>query len=160
MVEAYKAVMKQSFLLFNLLILGLILSACDQTDFLPPSDVSAMGVAKTLPAVHSVFVSANECDAGIRSGMSEFGYHSVSRPDEVDAVLVVNVETKGRNLDQIPEFGGFGSKAVYSAKLYGAGGKTLFTTSGKEGSITRNEMCEDIGDEIAERMIRARGSSR
>lgn len=133
-----------------------MLVACEQADFLPPSDVSAMGVAKTLPAVHSVFVSANECDAGIRSGLSEFGYHSVSQPDEVDAVLVVNVETTGRNLDQIPEFGGFGSKAVYAAKLHGAGGKTLFSTNGKEGSITRNEMCEDIGDEIAERMIRAR----
>lgn len=105
-----------------------------------------------LGKVRSVHLQTNDCPVGIGKGLREHGFALLERDQEADATLVVNVIRTGRNLDSVPEFGGFGAKAQFQVELLGQDDAVLFTTAGEEGSITRKELCEDIGDEIAEKM--------
>lgn len=108
--------------------------------------------AKSLAEVRSVYLKAETCPDGIRRGLAERGFTVVDKEGKHDAVLNVNVSLQGRNLDKIPSFGGVGNKASYSAQLLGAGDTVLFTTSGSEGSINMEELCQDIGDNIGQRL--------
>lgn len=137
-------------------LLAVFATGCDQFG-IGDEDAEPTGTATSISEVHTVFVSANDCTAGIRNGLGERGFGAVGTAADADGVLTVTIEDRGRNMDQIPEFGGFGSKAGYSASLTGAEGKSLFATSGDEGSVTHKEMCQDIGDEIGERLRAARG---
>jgi hypothetical protein len=113
--------------------------------------------AENMGQVRVVRLNANSCQSGIRGGLGERGFSVTSSEGKVDAVLDVSVNHSGRNMDNIPSFGGVGNKASYSATLKGKGDKVLFSTSGSEGSINMDELCEDIGDEIGERMQDRRG---
>lgn len=141
-------------------ILGaaVLLGGCDKF-----KEVTGLGgpggpTAKSMGEVRVVRVEANSCADGIRAGLGERGFSATSSKGRVDGVLSVTVNHSGRNLDNIPSFGGVGNKASYSATLKGAGDKVLFSTSGSEGSINTGELCGDIGDEIGERMQDRKGA--
>ena len=123
----------------------LSLSACDS---LMSEDVRVSHLSK----VRSVHLQTNDCPAGISKGLREHGFAVVEQDQKADAELVVNVIRTGRNLDDVPQFGGFGAKAQFQVEVIGKDDKALFTTAGDEGSLTSKELCEDIGDEIAEKM--------
>lgn len=108
--------------------------------------------AETLRDANAIFVEGNQCAANITEALAESDLGVTTRAEDADSTLKVSVNNDGRNLDELPEFGGIGHKAAYSASLIGAEGIVLFSTTGDEGSISYDEMCEDIGDEIAERM--------
>lgn len=140
------------------LVLGslLILTGCDKIK--AATGLGEGGVtAENMGQVRVVRLNANNCQSGIRGGLGERGFSVTSSEGKVDAVLDVTVNQGGRNLDNVPSFGGVGNKASYSATLKGANDKVLFSTSGSEGSINMDELCEDIGDEIGERMQDRRG---
>lgn len=122
----------------------LLITACD------PKGAEAR--ASNVSQVSSLELKANNCEQGIQQALTERNMGVVTEPGDADAVLEINVKTTGRNLQEVPEFGGFGSKASYSATLYGADDEVIFSTAGEEGSTSFDEMCEDIGDEIAERI--------
>lgn len=122
----------------------LAMSACEGS--------KAEAGAKTVAGVTSIFVESESCRAGIQSALAERGLGVTQAAEKADSRLEVNIVSEGRNLDDIPEFGGFGSKASYNATLYGDGDSVLFSTAGEEGSTTYEELCEDIGDEVAERI--------
>ena len=109
-----------------------------------------------MAVVDSIFVMPNDCASGLMSALGERGFSHASAAADADAVLQVSITDRGRNLEDIADFVGFGARADYTARLTGLNGKTLFATSGTEGSITQREMCEDIGDEIAQRLSLAR----
>ncbi|MDX1495935.1 MAG: hypothetical protein R3352_00115 [Salinisphaeraceae bacterium] len=131
-------------LFISALTLPMLITACD------PKGAEAR--ANTVAEVSTVQLKANNCEHGVQEALAERNMGVVSEADKADAVLEINVKTNGRNLDEVPEFGGFGNKASYSATLYGVDDEVIFSTAGEEGSITFDEMCEDIGDEIAERI--------
>ncbi len=129
-----------------LTILALALAACGSES--KNADTRATHISK----VRTLHLTSNDCPAGIRKALQEHGYALLAEDQPADAALKVTVTRTGRNLQSVPEFGGFGSKANYTAEVVGAENKILFSTAGKEGSITSKEMCEDIGDEIAEKL--------
>jgi hypothetical protein len=140
-------------------ILGLavLLGGCDKLkSAVGAGEDSAEATAESIGQVRVVQLNAESCRAGISSGLTQRGF-SITDSGEVDAILDVTVNHSGRNLDNIPSFGGVGNKASYSAKLHGADDKLLFSTSGSEGSVNMEELCQDIGDEIGERMQGQRG---
>jgi hypothetical protein len=114
------------------------------------NDVDAS--ARSLRQVKVILLESDSCREGITAGLGERGYSVTTEPGRVDAVLDVDVKTTGRNLDNLPEFGGIGKKASYSATLRGTHDKVLFSTSGSEGSINKAELCGDIGDDIGDRL--------
>lgn len=139
-------------------ILGLVvtLGGCDKIK--AATGLGESGITATsMSQVRVVRLNANSCSDGIRAGLGERGFSVTGGEGKVDAVLDVTVNHGGRNLDNIPSFGGIGNKASYSATLKGADDKVLFSTSGSEGSINKDELCGDIGDEIGERMQDRRG---
>lgn len=136
------------------LVLGL--SACGKdtngTEGEPGGDPSADARATHINKVRTMHLSTNDCPAGVRKSLQEHGFSIQADDQPADAKLVVNITRTGRNLQNVPEFGGFGAKASFTAEVIGAEDKVLFATGGEEGSITSKEMCEDIGDEIAEKL--------
>jgi hypothetical protein len=130
-----------------LAVLGL--AGCDKGKLGEQGDAS--GSAKSLDKVRTIRVEANSCAGGIGAALADRGF-SPKESGKVDAVMQVNVSHTGRNLDNIPSFGGIGNKATYAASLRGARDKELFSTSGSEGSINQDELCQDIGDDIADRL--------
>lgn len=134
----------QKTFLLSLLAGGLLLTACEGN--------KAEARASSLAEVTSIHVEAKSCRSGIQQALAERGLGVTQAAEKADSRLQVKVVSEGRNLDEIPEFGGFGSKASYNATLYGADDSVLFSTAGEEGSTTYEELCEDIGDEVAERI--------
>jgi hypothetical protein len=135
----------------------LALTGCDKI-----KDATGIGgpggpTAESMSEVRVVRLETDSCADGIRAGLGERGFSATSSKGRVDAVLKVTVNHSGRNLDNIPSFGGIGNKASYSATLTGANNKVLFSTSDSEGSINTSELCGDIGDELGERMQARRG---
>lgn len=51
----------------------------------------------------------------------------------------------------------FGASARYSATMRGEDGDVLFRTTGREDSISVAELCEDISEDIVDRIETRRG---
>lgn len=128
-------------LLFSI---SLLITACEGGE--------AQARADSVAGVVNIHVQAESCRDGIQAALAERGLGVAETAGQADAILEVKIVSEGRNLQDIPEFGGFGSKASYNAKLYGADDSVLFSTVGEEGSLTYVELCEDIGDELADRI--------
>lgn len=143
--------------ILSAVVLTAALAGCDKI-----KDATGLGgpagpSAESMGHVRIVRLETNSCESGIRAGLGERGFSTTKSQGTVDAVLTVSVSHSGRNLDNLPSFGGVGNRAGYSATVKGKGGKVLFSTSGDEGSINMNELCQDIGDEIGSRMKARRG---
>jgi hypothetical protein len=139
-----------------ILTLALPLGGCDRMKDAVGIDGATGATAESMGQVRVVQLNSESCRSGISAGLGERGFSTTSS-GKVDAILDVNIDHSGRNLDNIPSFGGVGNKASYSATLRGAGGKVLFSTSGNEGSVNMEELCQDIGDEIGGRMKDRKG---
>lgn len=129
---------------------AVFLAACGDSD--------AAANAETLYDANAIFVESTQCKDGITDALAEHDLGVTRVKDKADSTLSVEITDQGRNMDEVPEFGGIGHKAAYSATLTGDGDKVLFSTTGEEGSTTFEEMCEDIGDEIASRIEERRRS--
>lgn len=124
---------------------GTLLLACGQSE---PEDTRATHIGN----VRTMHLATNDCPAGIKKALVQHGFAVLADDRPADARLQVTVTRTGRNLQNIPEFGGFGAKASFTAEVIGAQDKVLFATGGQEGSLTSKELCEDIGDELAEKL--------
>ncbi len=139
-----------------ILTLTLPLGGCDKMKEAVGIDGSPRATAESIGQVRVVQLNTESCRSGISSALSERGF-SITSSGKADAILNVSVNHSGRNLDNVPSFGGIGNKASYSAKLLGADDKLLFSTSGSEGSVNMEELCQDIGDDIGGRMKDRKG---
>lgn len=102
--------------------------------------------AESISGVDSFILKVNSCPNSIRSGLRKGGY--TLQEEKADAILEITINHTGRNLDNIPSFGGVGNKANYNVRVIGVGDKVLYQNSGNEGSATMEELCGDIADEI------------
>lgn len=98
--------------------------------------------ARSLYEVDAMAVDSNSCNGALRDALSDSGFLVTSRRG-ADAELDVDV----RHLDTE-----FGRSARYTATVRGDDGDVLFRTSGREDSITTAELCEDISDDIVDRI--------
>lgn len=133
-------------------VLPLLIAGCGNQSSNEENTAPAKVTATHINQVRTMHLSTNDCPHGVNKALREHGFAILENTQEADARLEVNITRTGRNLDQVPEFGGFGAKASFSASVIGAEDKVLFTTSGKEGSLSSEELCEDIGDELAEKL--------
>lgn len=134
-------------------VLAASVTGCNRSDADAENTGSLDGAtAASLGEVSVVRLNANDCEGGISAGLGERGFSVIQGGEEADAVLEVSIDHTGRNMDDVPSFGGVGNEARYTATLHGADEKVLFSTSGNEGSINVAELCGDIGDEIGDRM--------
>lgn len=104
--------------------------------------------ARSLSQVDSIWVDSNICMASLSDEASEHGFLQSGSPRSADAILEVNVHQLDANV---------GNSARYSAILRGDDGRVLFSTSGRESSISQRELCADIGDDIFDRIESRRG---
>jgi hypothetical protein len=95
--------------------------------------------ARSLREVGDVWVDANVCEAEIADAMAEGGWLS-SGSRFADAELEVDVNPRGSE------------RALYVATLRGDDDRILFRTGGEEFGYNHQELCEDIGEEITDRL--------
>jgi hypothetical protein len=103
--------------------------------------------ARSLQEVTSIWVDADVCPMGISEELEEHGFEVTSNRRYADAILKVDVATNGRfsNPDSV-------EKARYSARLIGDDGDVLFSTAGRETDHDMNNLCEEVGNEISDRL--------
>jgi hypothetical protein len=106
----------------------------------------AQGV-HSLGLVHLIGIDSNMCELGITQEMSKEGFLVTDRTRSSDAVLEVTIQTNGSISDQSSV-----ERARYSAVLVGMSDRVLFATGGTEDAPNLEELCEDIGDEIANQL--------
>jgi hypothetical protein len=99
--------------------------------------------ARMLSEVGAIWVDSDSCTARLEDQLSENGFAIAGSPRWSDSTLVVDVD----ELDAR-----FGAAARYTATLRDVDGRLLFSTSGRENSHNYSALCEDIGDDIAERL--------
>jgi hypothetical protein len=104
--------------------------------------------ARSLNQVDSIWVDSNICMSGLSNEASEHGFLQSGSPRSSDAILEVDVHQLDTDV---------GNSARYSATLRGDDGRVLFSTSGREDSLTQRELCADIGDDIFDRIESRRG---
>jgi hypothetical protein len=99
--------------------------------------------ARSLQEVESIWLDSSSCSSGISHQLDRGGFLLTGSPRMADAVLEVNVNHLDTDM---------GAAARYSATLHGRNGRVLFSTSGRENSVSERELCQDIGDDIADRI--------
>jgi hypothetical protein len=103
--------------------------------------------ARSLRGVELIGLDTNICAMGITDHMVKEGFLVTDRAASSDAVLEVNVLTDGSLADH-----GKIEKARYSAVLVGEADRVLFATGGDEEAPDLENLCEDIGDDIADQL--------
>ena len=98
--------------------------------------------ARSVGEVDSIWVESNSCLGDIGDELRRAGFHVTHNPRNADAALEVDVFDR--------EYGRYDSSAQYEAKLRGDDGRVIFTASGTEVAGDYRDVCEDIGDTIAE----------
>ncbi len=111
--------------------------------------------AESIGGVNSFILKVNSCPNSIRGGLRKRGYSI--QEGKADAILEITINHTGRNLDNIPSFGGVGNKANYDVRVLGVGDKVLYQSNGNEGSATMEELCGDIADEITANLRKRTG---
>lgn len=101
--------------------------------------------AVSMDQVELIGLDANMCMLGIREEMSEAGFLVTDNLQVPDAILEVKVRTNGSLHDHAKL-----ENVHYSAVLVGASDRVLVANGGFEGASNLEEVCEDIGDDIAD----------
>jgi hypothetical protein len=101
--------------------------------------------ALSMDQVELIGLDANMCMLGIREEMSEAGFLVTDNLQVPDAILEVRVRTNGSLHDHAKI-----ENVHYSAVLVGAGDHVFVADGGYEGASNLEEVCEDIGDDIAD----------
>jgi hypothetical protein len=101
--------------------------------------------ARTVNQVNAIWLDSNICMGEIGEQLDEHGFFLTGGPRSSDAVLTVDVNPHGSE------------SASYVATLRGDDGRVLMRTGGREDSVDDEEVCEDIGEEIADRIESRQG---
>ena len=97
--------------------------------------------ARSLRDVRTIWLDSNSCSAAISDELERHGFVQASSPSRADAVLVVDVFDRYSSRRD--------NSAQYRAKLHGEDDSVLFTASGTEVAHNQPQLCEDIGNTIA-----------
>lgn len=101
-----------------------------------------------LSAVKTIALQTNGCTPQLSTELQKTAGHTLTSDTKTaDAVMTVDVHQLDANT---------GASARFSAVLRNQAGKEVFSTTGREDSISQEELCEDIAEETAERMVERR----
>lgn len=120
-----------------------VLLAAGAAALLAAQTVYARPDARSLRDVDTVWVDANACTDGISDRLRERGFFVTHSARAADAILVVDVFDHSSRLND---------SAQYKAKLQGDENQVLFTASGTEYARNYANLCDDIGESIADSM--------
>lgn len=98
--------------------------------------------ARSLSQVQTISVDSNECIGQLDDELDDHGFIN-SSSSRADGVLEVDVHQLDANM---------GATARFAATLRGRDGRVLFSTTGREDSFSVAELCEDISEDIFDRM--------
>lgn len=101
--------------------------------------------SEPIPDLKVLWLDTNGCTPQLMSELEEDGYLLVSNRGSSEGTLRVNVRQLDANT---------GASARFSAALRDRSGGIVWQTTGREDSISQEELCEDISEDIAERLER------
>jgi hypothetical protein len=101
--------------------------------------------SQPIPDLRMLWLDTNACTPQLTSELEDAGYTFVASRKEAEGSLRVNVRQLDANT---------GASARFSATLRNQDGKSVWETTGREDSISQEELCEDISEDIADRLER------
>jgi hypothetical protein len=101
------------------------------------------GQKTVMPQLRVLWLETNGCTPQLSEELQENGYTLAASSKNSEGILHVDVHQLDANT---------GASARFSAKLNDKAGKSIWQTTGREDSISQEELCEDIGEEVAERL--------
>ncbi|MDX1497537.1 MAG: hypothetical protein R3352_08285 [Salinisphaeraceae bacterium] len=104
---------------------------------------AAMPADSQLSAISKVYLDTNGCTPQLTEELQDEEFLLASSESAAQAKLKVDVHQLDASM---------GASARYSAMLVNGDGVTLFSTSGREDSISQEELCEDISDDVVDAM--------
>ena len=147
------SVLKQNFRLNQKLVAVLatcFLVACDppvQDQVIVPETLRATDIRQ---ASH-FSVEDGDCAGVLRANLSGHGLN-LEPASRVDASLRLQLSQLRPLREHLPIIKTLGWQAKYRLEVRGAEQKTLLNLYGQEGSLSFQELCDDIGDEIANKL--------
>ena len=113
--------------------------------------------ASNTTSIASLHIRAEDCATELREALDRKGLR-VADNGPVDVILQFQLKPQRgwfTGFDLIDNFvRGFATKASYQAQLLGVNEQTLLTLHGEERALTGRELCQDIGDNLADRLKR------
>ena len=135
-----------------LCLLAALLNACDQGQSLgKPEPYSGNLKAKNLQQMQVLHIKPGECAAVLRDNLAGHGL-TIHQSGPADASLRLQLSNKRPLRQHLPIIETLGWQAHYRADVLGADNRILLSMLGQEGSLSMNELCDDIGDEIANKL--------
>lgn len=98
-----------------------------------------------VPDLRVLWLDTNACTPQLTAELEDGGYTLVSNRKEAEGNLRVNVRQLDANT---------GASARFSASLRDQANKSVWETTGREDSISQEELCEDISEDIVDRLER------
>lgn len=98
-----------------------------------------------VPHLQVLWLDTNGCTPQLTEELQEGGYTLAQSRRSADGVLRVSVRQLDANT---------GASARFSASLRDDRGNAVWETTGREDSISQEELCEDISEDIVERLER------
>jgi hypothetical protein len=99
--------------------------------------------ARSLREVETIWVDSNSCTDGISEQLRDRGFHVTRNERAADAILNVDVFDRSSRREDT---------AKYQARLHGDDDRVIFSASGTEYAGSYPELCDEIGERIAESM--------
>lgn len=137
---------------FGIGALGLNLLACCPTEpSAPDSPIPGHLLAQNLGEIRVLHIAGQDCAEVLRHNLPGHGY-PLSDGREAGANLIVQLSQQHPLRESLPLIKTLGQQASYRADLLGREGQPLLSIYGQEGSLSLTELCDDIGDEIANKL--------
>lgn len=107
-------------------------------------------------AVYSVYIESRDCANGLEKALMNADIKIGLPGEEVDVILSLKLKQKSAwythwaPLDDYLQ--GIWVRASYEAKLIGNKYQVLLSLHGEERALSGRELCQDIGDKLADRL--------
>lgn len=101
--------------------------------------------SKPIPDLRALWLDTNACTPQLTAELEDNGYTLVPNRKQAEGNLRVNVRQLDANT---------GASARFSAHLRDQDGNAVWETTGREDSISQEELCEDISEDIVDRLER------
>ena len=108
-------------------------------------------LAGEISQVRHLHISDSECANILRRNLLGKGF-SLPNNGAVDAVLRLYLYQQSPLRESLPIIKTLGAKAKYRATLVGIDNTPLLSLYGQEGSLSFSELCDDIADELANKL--------
>ncbi|MGB1581192.1 MAG: hypothetical protein ACPHER_06765 [Nevskiales bacterium] len=147
-----KAISRRLIRIASLSLLTALTNACDQAtidkETQPPSGQLTATSVQKIKVLH---IAVGDCSTVLRQNLAEHGFN-IHRSGAASASLHLSLSNQRPLREHLPLIHTLGWQAHYRADITGAQSRKIFTVLGQEGSLSKQELCDDIGDEIAQKL--------